>query len=852
MKEEATVQTQAYQLTQDELDAITNEAWAGEGCQDCQDILQHVEIDDGKYALYPTPSQAEHMQGIFGYEADPIASPTGYLDPNDPNWQRSKEHIQERQKDPENQGSFGPQSGMTRGEPTRDEWQITSYLDHVGVPYVHKMKLGELDPSVDKPMVEFDIYVPEFLLAIETSPSWHEGGSHAKSFPRVTENDQYKAKFAKEHGIDLISFDPAHGTEKFINEELVPRLRSVGVDAFEVHQPKEKEEVDPNQAFIDKHQVEKFGPVKIADLQQGGFLAQCEEHEGDKFASKDYDEVADWVTDHLAVKHRDEMYSPTMNPGTNPEGLPIGYTIDEIKDLREEDVAAPIVEKSGDFYTHKPLDNIDTETGEESPMQTDYGYSHKYDEGHYPDEGQKGQGYQKGNPFNQQYIYREENELASLADEYNEEHGLGKIQPVDSIKPLDESEIEQVATIYDERGHDPSNPEVQASYVAFIEEFTAQYDLAKANGITFDFTEDDPYPDYKSMQADMQENKHMAVYTAGNPLPEDHPLATETPEGVSYNSIFRGVHDLFGHLAHDFTFDNSEGEFHAFQSHLQMFSPEARGALAQETLAQTCWYEAHGQSEYPPQDANIFTEIPQGWIVQEPQKLEAGYDWDYNVPYRTKPILEEQTAIKPQSIDQSQNYPLYPQRGKVNTAEPQVGGESLDFPNHLFMEEESEDDADFWNWMESNIKDEGDGFYSCNLCDMLWHNPTTDKIEWHFALHHPDMNEKPRGDIDWGYVTLGEQEEEAGPQWQNPNPNDERREYKEALLGLANESADEIMGAVQEGSISQAEGDDLMTMQTKVKELTMDGNREEALIVLFQMADKLAALIASRDNLEEQ
>ena len=187
------------------------------------------------------------MQKLFGYAAETTAPGTGYLDPEDPQWQKSVEHIQERQKKPGGLGTFGPQSGMTRGEPTRDEWQVTSYLDSLGVAYTHKMKLEDIDPTEPRGKIEYDIFLNTYLMAIETSPGWHEGGSSEGSFPRVIENDRYKKQFAQEHGIDLMVFDPAHGTEKFINNELAPRLLAVGVDAYQVSEPKSEDVVSEHQ-----------------------------------------------------------------------------------------------------------------------------------------------------------------------------------------------------------------------------------------------------------------------------------------------------------------------------------------------------------------------------------------------------------------------------------------------------------------------------------------------------------------------------------------------------------------------------------------------------------------------------
>jgi len=308
---------QPYTFTPAEFDAISNEAWEGEGCEICTGIVQSTETSGEDYIIYPTPDQKRHMTDIFGYAAEPAVKPTGYLDPEDPQWQQSVEHIQERYKGGP-LGSFGPQSGMMRGEPTRDEWQITSYLDGVGVTYIHKMKLRELDPSIERERLEYDIYIPEYHMAIETSPGWHEGGPSEKSFPDVVENDRFKREFAEERGIDLMSFDPAKGTENFINGTLVPKLRAVGVDAFEVTEGKKEQEDlstegrtygDPrfnewDTPFIYREEEEdkrpeSWGRVKHSTCvchdppnNKTSFCDECDMHHHDN----------DWMEDHLEIQ----------------------------------------------------------------------------------------------------------------------------------------------------------------------------------------------------------------------------------------------------------------------------------------------------------------------------------------------------------------------------------------------------------------------------------------------------------------------------------------------------------------------------------------------------------------------
>ena len=109
------------------------------------------------------------------------------------------------------------------------------------------------------------------------------------------------------------------------------------------------------------------------------------------------------------------------------------------------------------------------------------------------------------------------------------------------------------------------------------------------------------------MLKDIEKNHRLKVFTRGEPLQDDHPLAEKIPDGeTTYNNLFRGVHDFFGHIAHGnpITFP---GEFHAFLTHKQMYTPEAQGAMTWETLANTQWFQYIGKGKtFAPQKANIY------------------------------------------------------------------------------------------------------------------------------------------------------------------------------------------------------------------------------------------------------
>ncbi len=110
-------------------------------------------------------------------------------------------------------------------------------------------------------------------------------------------------------------------------------------------------------------------------------------------------------------------------------------------------------------------------------------------------------------------------------------------------------------------------------------------------GLSFSVSDTDPYDSPAAMARDITENRHIAV------------LSTAATGGHSVwdnetNDRFRAVHDVYGHaaLGRDFSRDGEEA---AFRSHAQMFTPEARAALASETRMQNT-YLNWGGGDFPP------------------------------------------------------------------------------------------------------------------------------------------------------------------------------------------------------------------------------------------------------------
>jgi hypothetical protein len=124
--------------------------------------------------------------------------------------------------------------------------------------------------------------------------------------------------------------------------------------------------------------------------------------------------------------------------------------------------------------------------------------------------------------------------------------------------------------------HDPG---ATKNFDAYRDEINRQHDfLTNHMGVRTEVTDHDPYSDVHDMLNDLNNNKRIQVL--GTHVTGGHPYLDDAT-----NDKFRAVHDVFGHAATGRSFDR-HGEQAAFLAHSQMFSPQARPALATETKGQ--------------------------------------------------------------------------------------------------------------------------------------------------------------------------------------------------------------------------------------------------------------------------
>jgi len=138
------------------------------------------------------------------------------------------------------------------------------------------------------------------------------------------------------------------------------------------------------------------------------------------------------------------------------------------------------------------------------------------------------------------------------------------------------------------------------AYRQMAEETKRQYDFVTRPrhkgglGIDIEVTKHDPYgqgPEgvhgiVNEIRDDINNHNRIKVFATSST--GGHPIFSDDE-----NDMFRGVHDIFGHLGSGRGID-AHGEEAAFQKHSRMFSPLARQAMATETRGQNAALHLHG------------------------------------------------------------------------------------------------------------------------------------------------------------------------------------------------------------------------------------------------------------------
>lgn len=193
----------------------------------------------------------------------------------------------------------------------------------------------------------------------------------------------------------------------------------------------------------------------------------------------------------------------------------------------------------------------------------------------------------KANPNGNEHVF-------DTAQEYLRQAGHPSLRVL-SQQTLTPEEGRKIADGYDAAKDDPKNADTRAAYQAFNVELAAQRAVVEHSGYRFEpwGKTGQPYATSKEMMKDVRDNKHLYYFkTSEGTTPNE----LMTP---AQNDTFRAVHDLFGHAMGGNQF-GPKGETNAFLDHVQMFSPEARKALATETIGQNGWFNFSRANEGKP------------------------------------------------------------------------------------------------------------------------------------------------------------------------------------------------------------------------------------------------------------
>lgn len=201
-------------------------------------------------------------------------------------------------------------------------------------------------------------------------------------------------------------------------------------------------------------------------------------------------------------------------------------------------------------------------------------------------------------------------ELRSIARQYAKSKQL-RIDPSaeGEYVELDQDNSKSIADAFEAGEHNPSHPLVNRSYQALADETMDQYETLKKAGFKMVpwGQSGQPYQRSSEFIRDIRDNKNLYFFKTINPDEadsfgdseiSDHPLLAETGEilkdsagrshAMTYNDVFRAVHDIFGHGKEGFA-TGPRGEENAWRQHVRMYSPLAGRAMTTETRGQNSW-----------------------------------------------------------------------------------------------------------------------------------------------------------------------------------------------------------------------------------------------------------------------
>lgn len=187
--------------------------------------------------------------------------------------------------------------------------------------------------------------------------------------------------------------------------------------------------------------------------------------------------------------------------------------------------------------------------------------------------------------------------VGTIADRYRQKAGI-KTGRLMTLLPVDETYMQRVADVQQKAGHNPNNPGVAKAYRALIDETRAMWQELGDIKVTAFTGNGSPYASRGAMFSDLSAGRLQLRLSAdmfgagadnpGHPLNAAAGIKTVDGQDLTWNDVLRVVHDVYGHGQSGFN-DSPLGRYNAYHEHARLLSPEARRALATETLAQGAW-----------------------------------------------------------------------------------------------------------------------------------------------------------------------------------------------------------------------------------------------------------------------
>lgn len=146
--------------------------------------------------------------------------------------------------------------------------------------------------------------------------------------------------------------------------------------------------------------------------------------------------------------------------------------------------------------------------------------------------------------------------------------------------------LRTVASVYESARHAPKDAYTRHCYYQLKRDLWAQFNVLNAfTRVTFTTT--DPYGSSREMFESLDRGS-LSVYSVAD-IPSDHPFSERAPNGETFNSVFRAVHDGLAHYPERNSFGKL-GEFKAFLAHCRLLGWDSQRALFTETIGQNAWY----------------------------------------------------------------------------------------------------------------------------------------------------------------------------------------------------------------------------------------------------------------------